>query len=127
MAVWQGRSLRKPSGGKIRRARKKRKYELGREYIPVRVSEKEKRKLIRVRGGNIKIRLVEAMYANVIDPKTNEVKKVKILGVEKNPANPHFARRNIITKGAIISTEIGKAKVTSRPGQDGVINAVLVQ
>ncbi len=126
MAIWQGRSLKKSSGGKIRKARKKRKYELGRGYIPVRVSKRERRKLIRVRGGNLKVRLVEATYANVFDPKTRKVKKAKILGVEENPANPHFARRNIITKGATINTELGKAKVTNRPGQDGVVNAILV-
>ena len=31
MAIWQGRSLKKPSGGRIILARKKRKRELGRE------------------------------------------------------------------------------------------------
>ncbi|RLF79472.1 30S ribosomal protein S8e, partial [Thermococci archaeon] len=43
------------------------------------------------------------------------------------PANRQYVRRNIITKGAIIQTEIGKAIVTSRPGQDGVVNAVLIK
>ena len=35
--------------------------------------------------------------------------------------------RGIITKGALIETELGKAIVTSRPGQDGVVNALLVE
>ncbi|MCD6558125.1 MAG: 30S ribosomal protein S8e, partial [Candidatus Aenigmarchaeota archaeon] len=38
-----------------------------------------------------------------------------------------FVRRNIITKGAIIMTEDGRAVVTNRPGQEGVINAKLIE
>ncbi|NJE55217.1 30S ribosomal protein S8e [Thermococcus sp. 21S9] len=126
MAIWQGRSLKKPSGGRIVLARKKRKRELGREPANTRVAEeREKRKIIRTYGGNRKVRLVEALYANVFDG--GKGKKVKILNVVENPANRQYARRNIITKGAIIETEIGKAVVTSRPGQDGVVNAVLLK
>ncbi|RLF78854.1 30S ribosomal protein S8e, partial [Thermococci archaeon] len=124
MAIWQGRSLKKPSGGRIILARKKRKRELGRESAFTRVVEdKEERKIIRTYGGNRKVRLVKALYANVFD--NGKGKKVKILSVVENPANRQYVRRNIITKGAIIQTEIGKAIVTSRPGQDGVVNAVL--
>ena len=43
-----------------------------------------------------------------------------------NPANKDFARRKIITKGAIIQTSDGQALVTSRPGQDGVIQAKIL-
>ncbi|WP_456367849.1 30S ribosomal protein S8e [Thermococcus sp.] len=126
MAIWQGRSLKKPSGGRIVLARKKRKRELGREPANTRVGEeREKRKIIRTYGGNRKVRLVEALYANVFE--NGRGKKVKILNVVENPANRQYARRNIITKGAIIETEIGKAIVTSRPGQDGVVNAVLIR
>ena len=126
MAIWQGRSLKKPSGGRIVLARKKRKRELGREPANTRVAEeREKRKIIRTYGGNRKVRLVEALYANVFEG--GKGKKVKILNVVENPANRQYARRNIITKGAIIETEIGKAVVTSRPGQDGVVNAVLLK
>ncbi len=126
MAIWQGRSLKKPSGGRIVLARKKRKRELGREPAFTRVAEyKEERKIIRTFGGNRKVRLVQALYANVFDG--GKGKKVKILSVVENPANRQYVRRNIITKGAIIQTEIGKAIVTSRPGQDGVVNAVLIK
>ncbi|WP_297499414.1 30S ribosomal protein S8e [Thermococcus sp.] len=126
MAIWQGRSLKKPSGGRIILARKKRKRELGREPANTRVVEDaEKRKLIRIYGGSRKVRLVGALYANVFE--NGRGKKVKILNVVENPANRQYARRNIITKGAIIETEMGKAIVTSRPGQDGVVNAVLIK
>ena len=52
--------------------------------------------------------------------------KAKIEIVTANPANRHYVRRNIMTKGTIIKTDKGDARVTSRPGQDGVINAVLI-
>ncbi len=54
-------------------------------------------------------------------------KKAKIETVEENSANPNYVRRNLLTKGAIIKTEIGRARIVSRPGQDGVINAVLLE
>lgn len=126
MAKWQGRSLKKPSGGRIWPRREKRRRELGSEFVPVTVGE-EKREVRKTKGGDKKLRLRRAERANVLDPRTKEFRVVKILGVVENPANPHFVRRNILTKGAVIQTEIGKAKVTSRLGQHGVVNAVLVE
>ncbi len=76
----------------------------------------------RARGGNIKLSLKKTSYASVLDPSTKKVKKVKILKVVKNPANRDYERR-----GAIIETELGTAKVRSRPGQDGVVNAILIK
>jgi len=126
MAIWHGDIGRKITGGKIRQHRKKRKRELGRYPTFTKLGE-EKRKTIKIKGGGIKIRLFYGNYANVFVPKENKTKKVKIEAVLKNPANPQFVRSNIITKGTIIKTEIGLAKVTSRPGQDGVINAILIE
>ena len=125
MAIVQHRPKRKVSGGLYHAARGKRKHELGRAPVFTKLGER-KLKLQRVRGGNFKAKLLKEEYANVSDPKTKTVKKVKITGVLENPANPHYVRRNIITKGTIINTELGKARVTSRPGQEGVINAVLI-
>ncbi len=126
MAIWQGRSLKKPSGGRIRLPRKKRKYELGREPVFTHVAPLRK-KIIRVRGGNYKVKLLRSDEINVYNPKTGKAQKAKIKGVIENPANPHFAQRNIITKGAIVETDLGKVKVTSRPGQHGVLNGVLLE
>ena len=124
MGVYQGNDLKKPSGGKKRPHQKvKRKYWMGRYPTNTTLSNTEVRELIRVRGGNYKVRLKRALYANVADPETKRVVKTRILRVLETPANPHLARSNIIVKGAIIETELGKAVVTSRPGQDGVINA----
>ncbi|MEA2054468.1 MAG: 30S ribosomal protein S8e [Candidatus Thermoplasmatota archaeon] len=123
---WQGKSRRKETGGRLKLARKKRRYELGREQnLPVMGEVRHKK--VRVRGKNIRVRVLATKVANVTDPKTNETKKVEIKDVLENPANPHYVRRDIITKGSIIETEIGKAKVTSRPGQDGCVNAVLIK
>ncbi len=127
MGYYHGNDLKKPSGGKKRPYRGKRKYEAGRPPTETRLSEREARKIIRVRGGNSKVRLKRAVYANIIDPSSNKAQKAKIIRVLETPAHTEFARRGIIIKGAIIETELGKAKVTSRPGQDGVINAILLK
>ncbi len=119
--------MKKPSGGKKERHRKKRKYELGRPPTLTKLGDREERKLIRVRGGNYKIRLKKAVFVNVAIPNENIVKKTKILEVVETPANIQYARSNIITRGAIVRTELGLVKITSRPGQDGVLNGVLIE
>ena len=126
MAQWQGRSIRKTSGGRIRLHRKKRPFEIGREKQFTILGENKKSK-IRTKGQNEKVRLLSTDIANVFDPNTKKSKNVKILTVLENSANPFYVRRNIINKGAIIDTELGAAKVTSRPGQHGIINAILIQ
>ncbi len=128
MGVYQGNDLKKPTGGrKWRHQKVKRKYWMGRYPTNTRLAHEDKRKKIRVRGGNFKVRLRYAAYANVVDPETKTARKVRITAVVETPANPNYARMNIITKGTIIETEIGRAVVTSRPGQDGVVNAVLIK
>ena len=122
MSNVHSKSLRKPTGGMRRAHRKKKKYELGRVHLPVTPGE-EKRKILRTKGGNQKQRMLKAEFAMVSDKK-GKTKKSKITEVVENAANPFFIRRNIITKGAIINTEAGYARVVSRPGQDGVVNAV---
>lgn len=78
-------------------------------------------------GGNTVVRLKEAAYANVYDPGSKTFKKVRILRVVENPANREYVRLGIISRGSVIETEIGLAKVTSRPSRDGVVNAVLIR
>lgn len=126
MAIWHGKKGRKPTGGKIHLARKKRKYELGNLPLLTKIG-KEKRKIVRTKGGGIKVKAFAVEFANVLDPNTRTIKKVKILDVLENPADPQLVRRKIITKGAIIQTELGKAKVTSRPSQTGTVNAIKVE
>ncbi|MEO2241971.1 MAG: 30S ribosomal protein S8e [Euryarchaeota archaeon] len=127
MGVWHGRSLRKPTGGRIRPHRKKRKYEMGNPPTETLVGDEVRLRERRGMGGNIKQGLKFATHANVADPETGEVKNVRILEVVKNPASQYYERHGVITKGAIIRTEIGLAKVTNRPGQEPVVNAVLIE
>ena len=126
MAIWHGEKGRKKTGGEIILARKKKKRELGNLPVFTRLGG-EKRKKYRTKGGGEKIKAFSVEFVNVLDPKTNSTKKVKILDILENPANPHFVRRKIITKGAIIKTELGNARVTSRPGQHGIVNAILIE
>ena len=126
MALWQGRSRRKSTGGRYRPFRKKRKFEIGVEQQYAFLGP-QKLKLYRTRGRNQKVRILNAEFANVTDTKTGKTSKSKIVTVKENSSNPHFVTRNIITRGAVILTEAGLAKVLSRPGQDGVVNAVLVE
>lgn len=72
------------------------------------------------------MRLLKCEFANVADPKSGTTRTAKIISVKKNRADPFYARRNIVTKSAVIETEIGDAVVTSRPGQDGIVNAILI-
>ncbi|WP_088334693.1 MULTISPECIES: 30S ribosomal protein S8e [unclassified Methanopyrus] len=127
MGVWHGRSLRKPTGGRIRPHRKKRKFEMGNPPTETLVGEERKLKERRGMGGNVKKGLKFATHANVADPETGEVKCVRIEEVVENPASQYYERHGVITKGAIIRTEIGLAKVTNRPGQEPVVNAVLIK
>jgi small subunit ribosomal protein S8e len=126
MSIWQGRSRRKPSGGRLKPLRKKRKREIGRLPALTKIGE-ERRKRIRVLAGRYKVRLLLTKRANVLDPKSGKITKAEILEVVENPAGRDFARRGIITKGAIIRTSLGKARVTSRPGQSGMVNAILLK
>jgi small subunit ribosomal protein S8e len=116
---------RKITGGKYKFSRKKKKYEI--QSVPRKVKLREtKSKVIRGLGGNKKTILLSANQVNVLDPKTKKTKKVKILNVVETPADRFLARQNILIKSAIIETELGKAKITNRPSQEGQVNAILI-
>lgn len=125
MSVWHGDlHKRKASGGRKRRYRTKRRYEKG--AFPAETTHGEtKKKTDRRRGGNLKIRILSTNQVNVSNPSTGKTEKVEILRVVRNPANVDYNRRGVITKGTIIETQIGPARVTSRPGQHGLVNAIL--
>jgi len=126
MSVWHGDShKRKPSGGRKRGCRKKRKFEQG--LFPAEtILGETKRKVGRKKGGNLKVKVLRDSYACVTDPKSGKTEKAGVKRVIRNPANVDYDRRGVITKGAIIETPKGLARVTSRPGQTGVINAILI-
>lgn len=118
--------MKKPSGGLKGRHRKKRKYELGSPPTKTTLSSGEERKVERAMGGNYKVRLKATTYVNVSLP-DGTTRKVKILDVVETPENPQYAKFKIISKGSIVKTELGLVKITSRPGQDGVLNGVIIQ
>ncbi|MEM2122855.1 MAG: 30S ribosomal protein S8e [Candidatus Bathyarchaeia archaeon] len=117
---------RRKSGGKRRPFRGKRAYERGGSPTETRLGDKHL-KAKRVRGGNMKLALLACRDVNIMDPSSGKAQKAEIKDVLENPANREYQKREIITKGAVIATSLGKARVTSRPGQDGVINAVLIE
>jgi SSU ribosomal protein S8E len=67
MAIYQGNDLRKITGGLKRPQRDKRKYELGSMPTETKLSDKHVVKVERVMGGNKKVKVVYAQYANVYD------------------------------------------------------------
>ncbi len=117
---------RKSTGGRRTPYRVRRAYEADDYPIETTLGSDEVIRK-RVRGNNAKLSLKKTSYANILDSSAKKVKKAKIIKVVKNPANKDYERRGAITKGAMIETEIGTAKVTSRPGQDGVVNAILIK
>jgi len=104
----------------------KRKYATGSEPVMTQIGD-ERRKTVKTKGGGMKVKLVSGKTANVI--LKGKWERCEILTLVENPASRDFTRRNIITKGAILKVKIPdkkeiEVKVVSRPGQDGVINAI---
>jgi small subunit ribosomal protein S8e len=116
---------RKRTGGRKRAYRVKRNFEKGSFPVETTLGE-PKRRNTRGHGGKIKTKVLKEKYASVTDPKSGKTEKTEILRVVKNKANVDYNRRGVMTKGAEIETSLGLARITSRPGSDGVINAVLI-
>jgi small subunit ribosomal protein S8e len=125
MALWQGSSQRSKTGRHIRFNRGKRRFEIGREVHEATIG-KPSVKAISGRANISKFAVKTTNIAYVLDPKTHKATKTEIITVVDNPANINYIRRNIITKGAVLNTPLGHARVTSRPGQTGVVHAVLM-
>ena len=124
MAISHLRAKRKASGARYKKITKKLRYS---GSLPTLTGIAKSRKTsLRIKGGNKKQRLLAVDIANVYDPKAKKYFKSKIENVIESPSNRNFVRRNIITKGTVIKTEKGNAKITSRPGQEGTVNAILV-
>ena len=116
---------RKHTGGLIKHTRSRRSDEKDSFSVDTLLGDHS----IRVknsRGGNVKISLVSDNFVNVIDKSNNSIKKGAINRVLKNPSNRDYERRGVITRGAILDTELGKVRVLSRPGQSGIIDGILI-
>lgn len=124
------------SGGKLKPSRDKTRANVGGFFARAKVirpedlksgqEPKERREAIRAKGGSHKLAAKTVLFANVVMP-DGKTKKMRILNVVDNPSNRHYSRENVVTKSSVIQVEGGKAKVTSRPGQNGVVNAVFVK
>ena len=125
MAFWHLKSHRKPTGALLSVRRKKRRSDRGSKFLETGLAEK-RLKIRRTKGGNTKLKLLSGNMMNLRDS-SGKIVKTKILTVTSNTANPNYVRRNIITKGAIVKTDLGEARITSKPSQDGVINGILVK
>ena len=126
MAQWHGISRRKPSGGRKVQARGKRSTEISSEKQMALIGE-SKTKIYRRTGGNTLVRVLAANKVSINNPKTGKTTLGTIENVVENESDPNYVRRNVLVKGAIIETDKGRVRITSRPGKDGVINGILVE
>ena len=115
---------RKISGGKYQARRKRKLYERPGQGKVTKLGE-EKRKVSKVTGGNRKSYLLKAQSINLISK--GKSRRATITNVLETPSNRFLARQNILTKGTIVETDKGKAKITNRPTQEGVVNGILVE
>ncbi|MFH1770364.1 MAG: 30S ribosomal protein S8e [archaeon] len=125
MAIRQDKSKRKPSGGRYKAKSYKRQAQTGKMPTKTTIGEKKTR-VERGLGGNTKIKLLHINKVNLMDPKTKKASVTDLKTILESPANRHFVRRSILSKGSIIETPKGKAKITNRPSQEGFVNAVLI-
>ena len=126
MAQWHGISRRKPSGGRKVQARGKRSTEISSEKQMALIGE-SKTKIYRRTGGNTLVRVLAADKVSINNPKTGKTTLGTIENVVENESDPNYVRRNVLVRGAIIETDKGRVRITSRPGKDGVINGILVE
>jgi len=112
------------SGGRKGKSRDKKLAHMGGVFSSTKVADEPRRETQRKRGGTTRARVKRSAFVNVVVEGKSQ--RVKIEGVVESH-NPHYARQNIITKGAVLTTSLGKVKVTNRVGQDGLVNGVLVK
>ena len=115
----------KITGGRRVPLRIRRKYETDR-YPNEAINGAQVTVTRRVRGNNKKTALKTIDFVNLATREA-KVKKTKIIKVLDNATNNDYKRRGIITKGAILETQEGKCKVISKPGQNGIVNAILLK
>ena len=115
----------KITGGIRRQLKSRQKFQIDRYPNEALMGDQETTTR-KTRGNNRKTGLKKVSHVNLVLPDA-KIKRSKITKVLENQTNNDYQRRGVITKGAILETEDGKCKVISRPGQCGIINAVLVK
>jgi small subunit ribosomal protein S8e len=124
--MWHSdQNKRKITGGKRKSYRTNRSIEVGGYPTETGLGEPIRR-FKKTYGSVKKIKLLQDRYVNLSISRTGKTEKVSIDEVAENTANIDYNRRRVITRGAVIETSLGRAVITSRPGQDGVLNAILL-
>lgn len=75
--LWQGRSIRQSTGGRYRPSQGKRRTEIGSAPADTHIGDVRCR-IVRVYGGNHKVRAMRMNFANVANRANGEIKKVKL-------------------------------------------------
>ena len=114
---------RKASGSRYKKPKKKKLTGRQNQTRIVKIGDK-KTKLLKTRGGSKKLTSHFNNTSNIIIK--GKAKNTKIKNVIETPSNTFLARQNILVKGAIIETELGKARITNRPSQEGSVQAILL-
>ena len=117
----------KYTGGRLNPSRMRRKFEIDRYPNEPVLGTDKKIVIRRVRGGSLKLAIKATDFINVNDPKAKKTIKTKIIRVLENPANKDYERRGVLSKGALVETELGIVRIASRPGQHGSMNAILTK
>ena len=118
------KSGRKASGARYKKPKKKKLTGRPGQTRIVKLGD-TKTKALKTRGGSKKLVSFLGNIANVVAK--GKSKKSAIKNVLETPSNTFLARQNILVKGAVIETELGKAKITNRPTQEGMINGILIK
>jgi small subunit ribosomal protein S8e len=118
------KKVKSGTGGRRRKFRDKKTAHLGGVFAATKVADKDLKVNVRGRGGSVGIKLKKASKVNVV----LKDGKMKSVGIKRllESHNPEYIRMNIITRGAVVETELGKVRITNRVGQDGVVNGVVV-
>jgi len=118
------KSGRKTSGGRYKKPKKKKLTGRQGQARIVKIGD-TKTKLLQGRG---KTQKLVSFLNNIVNVMVKgKAKKSTIKNVLETPSNIFLARQNVLIKGAIIETELGKAKITNRPSQEGNVQAKLIE
>ncbi len=117
---------RKLTGAKYKRPKKRKLTGRQSQARVVKLGD-ERTKLLKTRGGAKKLVSLTQKMANITSKTKKSSKKLEIKNVLETPSNRFLARQNILVKGAIIETELGKARITNRPSQEGNVQAVIIE
>lgn len=136
MTQWHTKAETKISGGKrmtLRRSDKRLAWKGGDPTLTAIATTEEaiENVIVAGMGSTSKTRLRFGKYLTASQEKDGKAKKYEILSVAENAADAQYARRNIITKGAVLKAKRGSEeafiKVTSRPGQSGVVSGMIIK